>query len=128
MIVAMCTLYCQIAAHLSLRFVVTCLDQTCRLWYVQNATCLLQYSGHKGSVNSVRFHPSQDLVLTSSGDGTAHIWRATVTKPLLADSPVRLGVHVPTCMYGHVVCSDVDYSLLNSVSLELMSYDCYLCL
>ena len=69
-------------------------DQTCRLWYVQNGTCLLQYVGHKGSVNSVRFHPSQDLVLTSSGDNTAHIWRATVTKPLLADSPVCM-THTP---------------------------------
>ena len=39
---------------------------------------LLQYTGHAGSVNSLRFHPSKELVLTASGDGTAHIWQCAV--------------------------------------------------
>lgn len=39
---------------------------------------LLQYTGHTGSVNSIRFHPNKELVLTSSGDGTAHIWQCAV--------------------------------------------------
>ena len=58
------------------------LDQTCRLWWVDNSACLLQYCGHDGSVNSIRFHPaSQELVLTACGDHTAHIWRAAVSAP-----------------------------------------------
>lgn len=40
--------------------------------------CLLQYQGHAGSVNSIRFHPSKDLVLTGSGDCSAHIWQAAL--------------------------------------------------
>ncbi|OQR72621.1 WD repeat-containing protein 37-like, partial [Tropilaelaps mercedesae] len=51
-------------------------DHTARLWDAESGVCVLQYSGHSGSVNSVRFHPSQQLVLTASGDKTAHIWRA----------------------------------------------------
>jgi len=56
-------------------------DFTARIWCVENEACLLQYVGHTGSVNSIRFHPSQELALTSSGDGTAHLWRAVVSLP-----------------------------------------------
>ena len=31
------------------------------------------YSGHSGSVNSVRFRDRDNLMLTCSGDGTAHL-------------------------------------------------------
>ncbi len=31
------------------------------------------YSGHGGSVNSVRFRERGNLMLTCSGDGTAHL-------------------------------------------------------
>ena len=53
-------------------------DQTARVWGQHSGTCLLQYQGHSGSVNSVRFHPSKELALTTSGDGTAHIWQCAV--------------------------------------------------
>lgn len=33
------------------------------------------YHGHQSSVNCVKFHPTNDLMLTASGDGTAHIWK-----------------------------------------------------
>jgi len=56
-------------------------DFTARIWCMENEACLLQYVGHTGSVNSIRFHPSQELALTSSGDGTAHLWRAVVSLP-----------------------------------------------
>ncbi|XP_064613424.1 WD repeat-containing protein 37-like [Liolophura sinensis] len=56
-------------------------DHSARLWCVETGLCLLQYLGHSGSVNSIRFHPSQDLVVTASGDKTAHIWKAQVTLP-----------------------------------------------
>nr|KAG5703761.1 hypothetical protein BaRGS_009559 [Batillaria attramentaria] len=51
-------------------------DHTARLFSIETGACLLTYTGHQGSVNAVRFHPSQDLVLTASGDHTAHVWRA----------------------------------------------------
>ena len=54
-------------------------DQTARVWGMHSGACLLQYHGHSGSVNSVRFHPSKELVLTCSGDGTAHIWQCAVS-------------------------------------------------
>jgi len=54
-------------------------DQTARIWGMHSGTCLLQYHGHNGSVNSIRFHPCKELVLTTSGDGTAHIWQCAVS-------------------------------------------------
>ncbi|CAG9821553.1 unnamed protein product [Phaedon cochleariae] len=53
-------------------------DHTACLWSIENSKCLLQYQGHSGSVNSIRFHPSKDLVLTGGGDSTAHIWQAAL--------------------------------------------------
>lgn len=53
-------------------------DQTAKVWGMHSGSCLLQYQGHSGSVNSIRFHPSKELVLTASGDSTAHIWQCAV--------------------------------------------------
>jgi WD40 repeat protein len=53
-------------------------DHTARVWGIDNCHCLLQYAGHSGSVNSIRFHPTKDLILSSSGDCTAHMWQAAV--------------------------------------------------
>ncbi|XP_063627963.1 WD repeat-containing protein 37 [Cydia splendana] len=53
-------------------------DHTACVWSVEWGKCLLQYTGHAGSVNSIRFHPSRDIALTSSGDNTAHVWQAAV--------------------------------------------------
>lgn len=64
------------------------LDHTACVWSIENGRCLLQYQGHSGSVNSIRFHPARDLVLTASGDCSAHIWQAVVNW----DLPVRLMV------------------------------------
>ena len=55
----------------------TIFQQNC-LFYIILFQALLQYTGHAGSVNSLRFHPSKELVLTASGDGTAHIWQCAV--------------------------------------------------
>jgi len=60
-------------------------DKTARIWGVDSGRCLTLYTGHTGSVNGIAFHPSQDLVLTVSGDGTGHIWQAS---PVLPDSTV----------------------------------------
>uniref|UniRef100_A0A146KNQ2 WD repeat-containing protein 37 n=3 Tax=Lygus hesperus TaxID=30085 RepID=A0A146KNQ2_LYGHE len=51
-------------------------DRTACIWLVEAGKIVLRYVGHTGSVNSIRFHPSRDLVLTASGDQTAHIWHA----------------------------------------------------
>ncbi|CAG9764833.1 unnamed protein product [Ceutorhynchus assimilis] len=53
-------------------------DHTACIWSIESTKCLLQYQGHTGSVNSIRFHPSKDLVLTAGGDGIAHIWQAAL--------------------------------------------------
>ena len=61
-------------------------DYTARIWGIESGRCLLQYIGHNGSVNSVRFHPVRDLVLTASGDNSAHVWQAAVD----CETPKRL--------------------------------------
>lgn len=53
-------------------------DHTARIWTIDNSRCLLQYIGHNGSVNSVRFHPNRELALSASGDCSAHVWQAAV--------------------------------------------------
>ncbi|XP_047994535.1 WD repeat-containing protein 37 [Leguminivora glycinivorella] len=53
-------------------------DHTACVWSVEWGKCLLQYTGHAGSVNSIRFHSNRDIALTSSGDNTAHVWQAAV--------------------------------------------------
>ncbi|XP_018397384.1 PREDICTED: WD repeat-containing protein 37 [Cyphomyrmex costatus] len=53
-------------------------DHTARIWAIDNSRCLLQYIGHSGSVNSVRFHPNRELALSASGDCSAHVWQAAV--------------------------------------------------
>lgn len=54
-------------------------DHSACIWSVETGRCLLRYQGHTGSVNSIKFHPIKDLVLTASGDQTAHIWQAVIT-------------------------------------------------
>ncbi|KAL8588703.1 hypothetical protein ACOMHN_046475 [Nucella lapillus] len=56
-------------------------DHTARVFSIDTGACVLTYRGHQGSVNAIRFHPTQDLALTASGDHTAHIWRAQFSAP-----------------------------------------------
>uniref|UniRef100_A0A8D2CMQ9 WD repeat-containing protein 37 n=1 Tax=Sciurus vulgaris TaxID=55149 RepID=A0A8D2CMQ9_SCIVU len=56
-------------------------DHTALLWSIETGKCLVKYTGHVGSVNSIKFHPSEQLALTASGDQTAHIWRYVVQLP-----------------------------------------------
>lgn len=53
-------------------------DHSACIWGIDSGRCLLQYTGHCGSVNSIKFLQSRDQVLTGSGDATAHIWQAAV--------------------------------------------------
>ncbi|CAB0017983.1 unnamed protein product [Nesidiocoris tenuis] len=53
-------------------------DRTACIWLVESGKIAMRYVGHSGSVNSIRFHPLRDLILTASGDQTAHIWHAAI--------------------------------------------------
>jgi WD40 repeat protein len=51
-------------------------DKTSIIWSRKTGRALIQYQGHRGSVNSCRFgHIDPDLVLTASGDHEIHIWK-----------------------------------------------------
>ncbi|XP_059914724.1 WD repeat-containing protein 37-like isoform X3 [Gadus macrocephalus] len=56
-------------------------DHSAMLWSIETGKCLLKYVGHQGSVNSIKFHPTEQMALTASGDQTAHIWRYMVQLP-----------------------------------------------
>ncbi|XP_034470127.1 WD repeat-containing protein 37 isoform X2 [Hippoglossus hippoglossus] len=56
-------------------------DHSAMLWSIETGKCLLKYMGHQGSVNSIKFHPTEQMALTASGDQTAHIWRYMVQLP-----------------------------------------------
>ncbi|KAM6452085.1 WD repeat-containing protein 37 isoform X1 [Python bivittatus] len=56
-------------------------DHTALLWSIETGKCLVKYVGHAGSVNSIKFHPTEQVSLTASGDQTAHIWRYMVQLP-----------------------------------------------
>lgn len=64
-------------------------DHLACIWSIDTGRCLLKYEGHSGSVNSIRFHPSKDLLLTASGDTTAHIWLGAVNWENAAASTSR---------------------------------------
>lgn len=53
-------------------------DHLACIWGIDTGRCIFQYHGHTGSVNSIKFHLNKDLVLTGSGDSTAHIWQAAI--------------------------------------------------
>ncbi|XP_032205771.1 WD repeat-containing protein 37 isoform X3 [Mustela erminea] len=80
-------------------------DHTALLWSIETGRCLVKYSGHVGSVNSIKFHPSEQLALTASGDQTAHIWSYAVQLPTpqpVADTTQQV------CGEDEVECSDKD--------------------
>ena len=52
-------------------------DGSARIWDATTGSCLAVYREHTGSVNSIRFHPSDPLACTASGDGSIHIWLAS---------------------------------------------------
>ena len=55
-------------------------DGVARLWDVLSGACVSTYTGHRGSVNSIRLHGSQ--ACTASGDGTVHLWTSpSLTAP-----------------------------------------------
>ncbi|KAI1717102.1 WD repeat-containing protein 37 [Ditylenchus destructor] len=69
------TAFCSVVASASA-------DQTARIWSADDGKCLMIYNGHNGSVNSIAIRANQDgpnlTVLTTSGDRSAHIWKANI--------------------------------------------------
>ncbi|XP_058504072.1 WD repeat-containing protein 37 isoform X2 [Solea solea] len=65
-------------------------DHSALLWSIETGKCLLRYAGHAGSVNSIKFHPTEQMALTASGDQTAHIWRYMVQLPVPQPPPDAL--------------------------------------
>ncbi|KAK7881381.1 hypothetical protein WMY93_029790 [Mugilogobius chulae] len=62
-------------------------DHLALLWSIETGKCVLRYAGHAGSVNSIKFHPTEQMALTASGDQTAHIWRFMVQLPAPQPQP-----------------------------------------
>lgn len=84
-------------------------DKTARIWGIDSGKCLAVYTGHAGSVNSISFHPTQDLVMTASGDGTAHVWQAAIL-------PESLGSMIPPiCFFDLLTHRFLKHSFFYSV-------------
>uniref|UniRef100_A0A8C6DDV3 WD repeat-containing protein 37 n=1 Tax=Moschus moschiferus TaxID=68415 RepID=A0A8C6DDV3_MOSMO len=79
-------------------------DHTALLWSIETGRSLAKYTGHVGSVNSIKFHPSEQLALTASGDQTAHVWRYAVQLP----APQPAADSSQLCGEDEVECSDKD--------------------
>jgi len=54
-------------------------DCTARIWSSDAQSPVYIYTAHKGSVNSIRFHATNRLACTASGDNSVHVWK--IPKP-----------------------------------------------
>ena len=70
-------------------------DRTARIWAVESGRELVTLQGHKGSVNSVSFHPYERLVCTASGDKSCSVWR--LPPDVFADFDRTENVDALTC-------------------------------
>lgn len=50
-------------------------DHTIALWQANLLNPLMILAGHKGSVNSLAFHPTKPILCSASGDQTCQIWK-----------------------------------------------------
>ncbi|TPP64503.1 WD repeat-containing protein 37 [Fasciola gigantica] len=81
-------------------------DNTVRLWTNSaQANCLMVYLGHYGSANSVRFRTRDHLLLTSSGDGTAHLIRLPFDLLMKAANCLNTVSQTPTTSSSAVVAA-----------------------
>lgn len=61
-------------------FITASADRTAKIWTIdpsdqKQIIPLWNYTGHSGSVNSARYHPTQSIICTASGDHSCHIWK-----------------------------------------------------
>eukprot|EP01112_Ceratiomyxa_fruticulosa_P022460 TRINITY_DN8219_c0_g1_i1.p1 TRINITY_DN8219_c0_g1~~TRINITY_DN8219_c0_g1_i1.p1 ORF type:complete len:585 (-),score=79.76 TRINITY_DN8219_c0_g1_i1:241-1995(-) len=66
-------------------------DRSARISYADGSRASVIYLGHTGSVNSIRFHPTDRLVCTSSGDKTCHIWKLPLPEKSSVNNPSKAG-------------------------------------
>eukprot|EP01113_Clastostelium_recurvatum_P025199 TRINITY_DN3030_c0_g1_i1.p1 TRINITY_DN3030_c0_g1~~TRINITY_DN3030_c0_g1_i1.p1 ORF type:complete len:568 (-),score=87.55 TRINITY_DN3030_c0_g1_i1:29-1732(-) len=70
-------------------FVTASADHSARVWAADGTRSSVVYFGHTGSVNSARYHPSDRLVCTASGDRSCHIWKIPLPEKLTPSMPSR---------------------------------------
>ncbi|KAH7716959.1 WD-repeat protein 37 [Aphelenchoides avenae] len=94
-------------------------DQTAKLWSADTGQCLLSYTGHSGSVNSIAIHPEcsstdQITVLTAGGDRTAHVWKTVLQSGGSSEDDLdeKLAGAGPVEPEGHVIPSTLRQPLL----------------
>uniref|UniRef100_A0A672INS5 WD repeat-containing protein 37 n=1 Tax=Salarias fasciatus TaxID=181472 RepID=A0A672INS5_SALFA len=94
-------------------------DHSALLWSIETGKCLLRYAGHAGSVNSIKFHPTEQMALTASGDQTAHIWRYMVQLPAPQPPPdVSVSICGLLSTYCQVLRSGVQNKPLRRLVLR----------
>ncbi|KAJ6226689.1 wd repeat-containing protein [Anaeramoeba flamelloides] len=71
-------------------FVTSSNDKTARVYDRYNRMSF-QYSGHKGTVNNVRFHPKPGMLYccSASGDQTCHIWGYPVYSSTKSNTTIK---------------------------------------
>ena len=90
-------------------------DRRSLVWNADTGQCLATYVGHSGSVNSVRFPApsrsadgsSRGLMLTSSGDCTAHLWPLSVEPSCDSTQHQVIRLHVG---WTGVLFTSLEYS------------------
>lgn len=66
-------------------------DRTARVWSLAHNSSTyahVQYVGHIGSVNSIRFHPKERLVCTAAGDASVHVWKLPTSMKKFKDASI----------------------------------------
>lgn len=81
-------------------------DRTARIWNIETGQCLISYHAHNGSVNSIRFHPTDSLVCTGSGDGSCHIWKVQI--PTISDLKSKSPLESPAGSGDDEQDDDID--------------------
>ncbi|KAK9508724.1 hypothetical protein O3M35_006215 [Rhynocoris fuscipes] len=97
-------------------------DQTACIWLMDSGKCALRYTGHNGSVNSIKFHPSRDLVLTASGDHSAHIWQAAVTTDVFKTGSSDEEVEIESVAEANTGETDTEGPSLRTPIAELTGH------
>ncbi|XP_017912829.1 PREDICTED: WD repeat-containing protein 37 isoform X2 [Capra hircus] len=86
-------------------------DHTALLWSIETGRSLAKYTGHVGSVNSIKFHPSEQLALTGNYLWAPLLFLGTSQKNLLKSSR-SLVIPQGVDLAGSHPCSSVCWVML----------------
>uniref|UniRef100_A0A1I8GLG2 WD_REPEATS_REGION domain-containing protein n=1 Tax=Macrostomum lignano TaxID=282301 RepID=A0A1I8GLG2_9PLAT len=107
-------------------------DGTARVWLCndRDSCCLIEYRGHAGSVNSVRFHPSSDILLTASGDTAAHLIRlpshdlpASASASVGGSEPCKVISEPALVLSGHHTAPVIGADFISGCEVVTGSWD-----